>query len=128
MVVAVRHGDEPCAETGNMVVEGRVGAERGHHCRAGRGEQAHDQAEQPVNAFADRDRVGRHAESCRERLFEVEIFRVAVAPGQTGRPRHRINHGRGRAETAFIGAEPGTERRAARAFLRFGPDEGHGGG
>ena len=127
-VVAVGDGDELAAEAGDVVGEGRVGAGGGHDGRAGGDEEADEVAEEAVDAFADGDVRGGDAVVGGERGLELEELGVGVHPAVCGGVGHGGDGGRGRAEDALVGADPGGERAAEGAFLGLRADEGDRGG
>ena len=122
--LAVGHQRQATAETGHVVVEGGIGAERGNHGFAGIEERPHDQPQQAVDALADDQilRLYRHGRG--EFLPQVVMFRVAV-PGATA---HLTLQGRqdrgGRAKGAFIGANARLVGRPALALQRLRSDKG----
>ena len=127
-VVDVRRGDQPPAIAGDMEVEGGIGAERGRDRHARLDEQAHDVAEQSVDALAHHDVLRLHAVLRGQRVLEVVVLGIAVFPGIGRLLAHRLDGARRRAEHALVGADAGAEQAAALALLRFRPDEGHGRG
>jgi hypothetical protein len=127
-VVAVGHGPQHAAEARDVVVEGRVGAERGDDRGAGRHQQADEAAEQAVDALADHDVLRPDAVVRGDRRPQVVAFRVAVHPGVPGGRGDGGDGARRGAEHALVGAEPGAEGPPQGALLRLGADEGHGGG
>ena len=127
-IVAVGHLVQHAAEARHVVVEGRIGAVGGHHRVARLDQQADQRAEQPVDAFADGDPVRLDPVMGGQRLAQVVAFGVGIAPDGVERLAHRLERLRRGAEDILVRADPGGEGLALGAFLRFGPDEGDGGG
>jgi len=127
-VVSVRHGDEPAAEAGDVIIEGRIGAERGHDRRAGIDDEPHREAQNAVDAFAHHDVVGGDPMGGGDRRLEVEILWIAVFPRLRGLRRHGGDRLGGWPEGVLVGADAGAETPTTGAFLGFRADERHGRG
>ena len=83
------------------------------------------QPEQAVDAFADDDVVEIDAVECGERSAQLVALGIGIHPVAVGGGAHGGERfGRG-PEQAFVGAEPGAERAAARALLGLRADERH---
>ncbi len=128
MVARVGDASQQAAVARDVEVEGRVGAERGHHRGAWLQREAADQAEKAVDAWTDGDMGGGHAVVGGEGLLQVVVLRVAVHPGIGGGRLHRGDGAGGGAEKAFVRPEPGTEGGAGAAFKGLGAGEGDGRG
>jgi len=124
-VVAVGHLVQHAAEARDMVVEGRIGAVRGHHRLARGEEQSHREAEQPVDALARHDLRRCHAMTRGQRGAQLVAVGVAVFPRLGHRRPHRLDGPRRGAEAVLVGAEPGAAQEVAAQLERLGPGEGH---
>jgi hypothetical protein len=126
VIVAIGHLVQCAAETGHVVVEGRICPLRGDDCIARRHEKPHEVAQQPVDTFAHQHVFGRRVHVRGKGKAQVMAARVAVFPDIGYGLAHGVD-GRGRrAEKILVGAETGGERLPPGALLFFGADERHG--
>ena len=93
--------------------------------RARLDDELHRKAEQPVDAFADDDVVEVDAVELRERRAQLVALGIGIHPVAVGGGAHGGQRFGRRPKQAFVGAEAGAERPAARALLRLGADERH---
>ncbi|MCY1302814.1 hypothetical protein D9M70_524950 [compost metagenome] len=107
----------------NVVVERGVGAKRCDDRYTRLDHTADDLAEQPVDAFTDRDIGRRGAEVGRKCLLQVVVFRVGVFPGSAGCFPDRREHAFGGAEAAFVGSDSRGDRATPLAFDGLRPDK-----
>lgn len=128
VVAFVRHLVQHPAEPRDMVVEGRIGPVRCDSAVTCADVKPHEQAQEPVDAFAHHDIVDADAVMLRKGRAQIVAFGVAVHP-DLGRCLLHGGNGAGRgAKSAFVGPKPRGEGLSARAFLRLWSDEGDRGG
>ena len=77
-IAGIGHVDAPPAIAVDMVVEGRVTAERGNDGGAGFHDQPHGHAQQPVDAFADHDVFAAAAEMGCQGLAQLAEWAESV--------------------------------------------------
>ena len=128
VVIHIRRGDEPAAETRDMKIIGGIGAKGICHRYAGFHKKPDGQAQQAIDAFANRDILNADPMMPGNRGAEIMDFRVAIFPRLEGCLLHGGNGlGRG-AENTFIGADAGAKRNAASPQDGFRANKGNGGG
>ena len=125
-IVTIGHGHEPAAEAGNMVVEGGISAERGNDRRIVADDQTHHEPQKPVDTFADNEAIRRQTDPAGERLPQIMVLGIGIAPGERCRFAHGLDHRGRRTEAVFVRTETGAECRSHHAFLRLRTDEGNG--
>ena len=109
-----------------MIVEGGIRAIRGDHRIARSHKEPNKISQQSVDPFAHHDIFDVRLQVAGKGRTQIEVFGVAIHP--LGCFSHRPNcAGRG-AKDVFIGAEACVKALPQCAFLRFGADEGNGGG
>ena len=122
-VVAVGHGFQHAAEAGDMVVEGRVGAERGDHRRARLHDHAHDIAQHLVDARAQQHFVDGNAVKRGDGAAELMALRIVVPGDVPGGLAHGFGRSWGNAEGALVRADPDPERLPQATLQRLRADE-----
>ena len=128
MVIQVRRGDEPSAETCNVKIIGGVSAVGICDGDAGFNKKPDGKTKEAIDAFADGDVFDTDFVVLGYAFAEIIDFRIAVFPGLMGGLLHGGNYlGRG-AEDAFIGADAGAKRNTGAPQDGFGADERNAGG
>ena len=125
VIVAVGHRVQLPAESRDLVVEGRIGAERGHHGHAGLYEHPHRQSEQLVDTTGDADVVDPHSATCRDLRAQLEGFRITVPRHLRDRLAHRLRGARRYPERALVGADPHLEPCSPATLDRLRTHEGN---
>ena len=128
VVVAVGHGHQARAEPRDLVVEGRVGAGRGHHRRTRVGQHPHDEPEELVDSGPEAHLLQLHPVMRGEGRPQVVPLRISVQGDVPERLAHRLGHARRDPQGALVRADPGFEGTADPALDRLRTDEGKGGG
>ena len=127
-ILAVGHLDKPSAVPGHVIIEGWIGAERGHHGVAGIDEGADQQAQNSIYSLSNHDIGALAARLGGQRLAQIVVLGVAVPVGALCFGlQHRLRLG-GDTKGAFVRTQAQAVGVAALALQRFRPDEGCAGG
>ena len=126
MIVRIGHFVKLPTKARHVIVKCRIGPVRGHDPVAVCHHEAHKIAQQPVDAFANDDVLGRDAMMrCKGR---AQIMALGIAIHPLFGFCHRIDRAGGGAKDVLVRPQPRAKGAAHGAFLRFGTDKRHGRG
>ena len=123
-IVAVGDRLQVSAEPRDLVVEGRIGAVRGHHRHSGLDQHPDRQSEQLVDAPRHADVVDPHAVARRDLRAQLEGLGVSVPRCPRDRLAHRLRGPGRHPERALVGPDPHRELRPRRRSIASGPTKG----